>query len=236
MNNPADCQTAQPQVFELDRALLRRLRIIAGFEPGPYVDAYKVLRARLLNRMRESGWTTLGISSPSRQAGTTAVAVNLALSLAMEISQRVLLVDANLRNPGVHRCFGIEPERGLAECLTGQAAPESVLLSPAGFSRLVLLPGTAPRIDSAELLSSPGMAALLAELKRRDPARVILFDMPQAQTADALAFAPLLDGLLLVVDAETTQEEQLAQALALPLGTPILGTVLNKAENRTERV
>ena len=223
---------APPRVFDMDRRRLRQQRVIAGFEPGPYLDAFKVLRARLLNRMRESGWTTLGITSPNPRAGKTLVAANLAISLAMEAEQRALLVDADLRNPCVGRCFGVEAERGLADCLAGQADWESLLLSPRGFERLALLPGAAARIDSAELLSSPAMAALLQAFKSRAPSRVILFDMPQAQTADALAFAPLLDGLLLVVDAEATQEAELEQALELPLGAPILGTVLNRAEIR----
>jgi len=230
---PTSSPQAPARVFDMDRRRLRQQRVIAGFEPGPYVDAFKVLRAKLLNRMRESGWTTLGVTSASARAGKTVVAANLAISLAMEADQRVLLVDADLRNPCVGRCFGVEPAQGLADCLAGRLAPESLLLSPRGFERLALLPGTTPRIDSAELLSSPAMAALVEALKSRQPSRVILFDMPQAQTADALAFAPLLDGLLLVVDAESTQEDELAQALELPLAAPILGTVLNRAAIRT---
>jgi Mrp family chromosome partitioning ATPase len=221
---------AQTRTAPVDRDWLRRQRLVAGIEPGPYVDAYKVLRTRVLQRMRENGWTTLGVTSPEAGAGKSLVAANLALSLALEVTHTVLLVDANLRNPSQHRYFGIEPSHGLEDHLLDGTPVEQLLVHPQGIDRFVLLPGRRPIAGSAELLSAPGAAALVEELKQRYPSRLVVFDLPHWQTADALAVAPMLDALLLVVGAGRTGKEELARTLAQIPGIPVVGTVLNGAE------
>ncbi len=211
-------------------ALLREHLLIAGLEPCPYVDAFKVLRTRVALKMRENGWTTLGITSPNPGAGKTLVAINLALGLSMEYTQTVLLVDANLRNPDIHRRFGLEPGHGLADHLLDRLPLEHILVHPQGMDRFVLLPGNRPLAGSAELLSSPVTAELVEELKQRYPSRLVIFDLPHLGTSDALAFAPLADALLLVVGAGNTRHGELAQALEHLRDTPVIGTVLNDAE------
>lgn len=214
----------------VDRGYLRRQYLIAGFEPGPYVDAFKVLRTRVLQKMRENAWNTLAVTSPNPGAGKTLVAANLALSLALEVTQTVLLVDANLRRPGVHRLFGLEPALGLGDHLLDGVPVEKLLVHPQGIDRFVLLPGNRPLPGSAELLSAPRMAGLVHELKHRYPDRLVIFDLPHLQTADALALAPLADTLLLVAGAGSTEQRHLADALDHLQGLPLLGTVLNNAE------
>jgi Mrp family chromosome partitioning ATPase len=221
----------QTKQVEVNREFLRRQRVIAGLEPTSYTDAFKVLRTRVLQRMREKGWRTLGVTSPNAGAGTTLVAINLALSLALEVTQTVLLVDVNLRDPGIHDYFGLTPGFGLGDHLLDQVPIERILLHPRGIERFVLLPGNRPLPGSAELLSSPRTAELVSELKHRYTDRLVVFDLPPLQTADTLAFAPLLDCLLLVAGAGRTGRNELAQALEHLRGIPILGTVLNDAES-----
>ncbi|MGZ8216719.1 CpsD/CapB family tyrosine-protein kinase [Methylomagnum sp.] len=226
----ARIEYTQTRSVPVDRGFLRRQRLIAGLEPGPYVDAYKVLRTRVLQRMRENGWTTLGVTSPNAGAGKSLVAANLALSLALEVTQTVLLVDANLRQPSLHHYFGIDPAHGLGDHLLDGVAVERILVHPQGIDRFVLLPGNRSLPGSAELLSSPGTAKLVEELKHRYPDRLVIFDLPHWHTADALALAPRLDALLMVTGAGRTGQEALAQTLAQIPGIPIIGTVLNDAE------
>lgn len=214
----------------VERDFLRRQKLIAGLEPGPYVDAYKVLRTRVLQRMRERGWTTLGVTSPDAGAGKSLVAANLALSLALEVTQTVLLVDANLRQPRLHHYFGIEPGHGLAEHLLDGVPVEKILVHPGGIERFVLLPGHRPLPGSAELFSAPSAAALVEELKHRYPDRLVVFDLPHWQTAEALAIAPKLDALLMVAGAGRTGQAELAQTLEQMREVPVIGTVLNDAE------
>lgn len=220
----------QTRSVPVDRNFLRRQKLIAGIEPGSYVDAYKVLRTRVLQRMRENGWTTLGVTSPNAGAGKSLVAANLALSLALEVTQTVLLVDANLRNPSLHHYFGIETSLGLGDHLLDGAPVQKILVHPSGIDRFVLLPGHRPLPDSAELFSAPNAALLVEELKNRYPDRLVVFDLPHWQTADALALAPKLDALLIVAGAGTTGQAELAQTLGQIPGIPVIGTVLNDAE------
>jgi protein-tyrosine kinase len=232
---PGPIEYTRTRSVAVDRAFLRRQRLIAGLEPCAYVDACKVLRTRVARKLSEHGWNTLAVTSPGPGAGTSLVAANLALGLALEATRTVLLVDANLRSPSLHRRFGIEPEYGLADHLLDGVPVEKLLLNPRGIERFVLLPGHRPLPGSAELLSSPRMADLLHELKHRYPDRIVILDLPPTETADALALAPLADALLLVAGAGRTGRDALAAALDHLQGLPVLGTVLNDAESVEER-
>lgn len=219
------------RIVEVDRGVLRRHRIIAGYEPGTYVDSYKVLRTRILQKLRDQGWNTFAVTSPNPNAGKTVNAINLAIGLAMEIRHTALVVDANLRDPAVHRALGHDPHVGLTDFLLDRIPIEDILVHPQGIQRFVVLPGTRPLPDAAELLSSPRMAGLANELKQRYSSRIVVYDLPHLETPDALAFAPLVDAVLLVVEAGKTTQDQLMRAIEHLQPTPILGIVLNKSED-----
>jgi capsular exopolysaccharide synthesis family protein len=212
----------------LDR--LRGQRVLSAFEEGPFTDAYKLLRTQVMHRMREQGWNVLAVTSPGEGEGKTLTAVNLAISLAMEVTQTVLLVDSDLRHPRIHEIFGIEEGNGLADYLLDDARVEDLLVHP-GIGRFVLFPGGRSISHSAEALSSPKMVALVDELRYRYPLRFVLFDLPPVlSTADALAFSPYVDAALLVVEEGRTKVEEVERALQLlQPATPVIGTVLNKA-------
>lgn len=214
----------------LDREHLRRQRIIAGYGPCQYADAYKVLRTRVLQKMRERGWNSLAVTSPNANAGKTVAAINLAISLALEVNQAVLLADADLRKPSLRQCLGLAPGSGLSDHLLDNTPIEDILLRLEGIGQLVVLPGSRPLANSAEMLSSPQMAQLVRTLKAHDTARLAVYDLPHLQTADALAFLPLADAVLLVVEAGATTDEELAQAMEHLQGVPLVGTLLNKAD------
>ena len=172
----------------------------------------------------------LGVTSPGHGEGKTLTAVNLAVSLAMETTQTVLLVDANLRRPSVHEVFGLDDCPGLADYLLDNQPLEDLLVHP-GIGRFVLLPGGRAISNSTEILTSPKMLALVEELKHRYPSRIVIFDLPPLlHTADVLAFSPYTDALLLVVEEGKTTAEEVQRALSLVKNSrPVLGTVLNKA-------
>ena len=218
----------QGRLVKVSRTLLRQNRVVTASEEGPSTDAYKILRTQVLHRLRENGWNVLGVTSPGKQEGKTTIAVNLGISLAMEGNQTVLLVDADLRMPNVHRIFGLEGAQGLVDHLLDGAPIEDVLVNP-DINRFLVLPGGRGVPGSAELLTSPRMLALAKELKHRYPSRLVLFDLPPLlDAADALAFSPHVDAILLVIEGGRTQTEQIERALHLLKGTPIIGTVLNK--------
>ena len=225
-----------PIVYTRTRSLnialstLRQRRVMAAYDKGPFVDAYKILRTQVLHRLRENNWNVLGITSPGHGEGKTLTAVNLAVSLAMETSRTVLLVDADLRIPSIHEVFGLEDCPGLADYLLDDQPVEDLLVHP-GIGSFVLLPAGRAISNSTEILTSPKMLALVEEFKNRYPARIVIFDLPPLlHTADVLAFSPYTDALLFVVEEGKTTAEQLQRALSLVKNSrPVLGTVLNKA-------
>src|SRR6185295_12336133 len=134
---------------------------------------------------------------PRAQEGKTLTALNLSIALAMETTQTVMLLDADLKRPQLHALLGLGACRGLADYVLEDVPLEDVLIHP-GLGRLVVLPGGRAIQRSSEVLTSPRMSALMAEVKHRYPARIIVVDLPPLLTcADVLAFAPSLDALLL---------------------------------------
>ncbi|MBK9307774.1 MAG: CpsD/CapB family tyrosine-protein kinase [Nitrospira sp.] len=221
--------TATKTITISDR-VMREQRLITGFDEGPFVDAYRVLRAQVLQQYRQKGWNVIGVSSPSDQEGKTLTAVNLALSLAMDLAHTVLLVDADMHRPAVHRVFGMESVPGLTEYLFDNAPLTQLLIHP-GIGRFVFLPGGRAIKNSAEALASPRMTGLVQELKHRYPSRLIVFDLPPLLSrADVVGFAPHIDALLLVAEEGRTAATEVERSLDALKGTvPILGGVLNKS-------
>jgi len=216
--------------LDIPLSVLRQRRVMAAYDKGPFVDAFKILRTQVMHRLKENGWNVLGVTSPGHGEGKTLTAVNLAVSLAMETTQTVLLVDANLRSPSIHEVFGLHECQGLADFLLDDRPVEDLLVHP-GIGRFVLLPGGRGIPNSTEVLTSPKMLALVEEFKHRYPSRVVIFDLPPLlHTADVLAFSPYTDALLLVVEEGKTTAEDVQRALLLVKDSrPVLGTVMNKA-------
>ena len=226
-----------PIVYTRTRSLnislsaLRERRVMTAYEKGSFVDAFKILRTQVMHRLREHDWNVLGVTSPDQGEGKTLTAVNLAVSLAMETTQTVLLVDANLMRPAVHEVFGLDDDcPGLTDYLLDDEPLADLLLNP-GIDRFVFLPGGGPVSNSAELLTSPKMVALVQEMRHRYRSRIVIFDLPPLlHTADVLGFSPYTDALLLVVEEGKTMAEDVQRALSLVTKShPLLGTVLNKA-------
>lgn len=216
--------------LSVPRAVLQGHRVMAAYNKGAFVDAYKILRTQVTHRLRENGWNVVGVTSPGYGEGKTLTAINLAVSLAMETTQTVLLVDSDLQDPTVHKVFGVQDCLGLADYLLDDLPVEDLLVHP-GIGRFVLLPGGRAISNSTEILTSPKMVALVEELKHRYPSRFVVFDLPPLlHTADVLAFSPYTDALLMVVEEGKTTGEELQRALGLVRDSrPVLGTVLNKA-------
>lgn len=227
---PASMTYTHTRVVEVATEGLREKRIITDLDQNTFTDAYRILRTQVLQRLREKNWNSLAVTSPGMNEGKTLTAINLAISMAMEINHTVLLVDADLRQPAVHTYFDFDVEYGLSDYLVDDKPISKLLIHPANFPRLVILPGGKPLDNSAELLNSPKMVRLVEELKSRYPSRIVLFDLPPLlSAADALAFAPYVDAALLVVEEGKTQVDEAKRAIGLLGSTSVIGTVLNKS-------
>jgi len=220
---------SKTRTLDCPEELLRKRRLVIGYERGPFVEGYNLLRTQVLHRLRENGWNVLGVTSPNDQEGKTLTATNLAISLAMEATQTVLLVDADLRKPTVHRLFGLREAPGLADVLVDETPVEDVLVHP-NIGRFVLLPGGRAIPRSAEALTSPRMTSLMTELKHRYDSRILVLDLPPVLTrADVLAFGPILDAVLIVAGEGITRRDEIEEAIhRLKGAVPIIGTVLNQ--------
>ncbi len=196
-----------------------------------YADAFKILGTQIVQRMEENHWKSLAVAGVSGGAGTTTTTINLGVSIAKEVEYTVLVVDANLREPALHKYFGIQPEYGLSDYLNGRIDLSDILIKPENIDHFVILPAGQALLNSAEMLSSPKMCSLVEELKERYPKRMVLFDLPAViGTADTLSFVPCVDATLLVVEDDVTREVDLKTAVEYLSNTNIIGTVLNKSK------
>jgi len=191
-------------------------------------EEYKLLKAQVMKKAREKQWQTIMITSVGKGEGKTLTAINLALTIAMEMHQTSLLVEADLKEPNMQRYFGLKGQAGLSDHLLGGAELPECLLT-IGIDRFVILPGGKSIPNSAEILGSPRMQSLVAELRSQYPDRYVIFDLPPLlECADPLIFAEYVDAILLVVEAGKTTTTHVKKAVGLLEGKNILGMVLNK--------
>lgn len=189
----------------------------------------KILRTQVLKRLADKNGNSLLITSANPGEGKTFTAVNLAVSLAQEINRTALLVDADLKNPRVHKVLGLEVSAGLSDYLRGKATIPEILVNP-GIPKLTILPGGTCQSDSVELLGSARMGELVKELRGRYRDRFVIFDTTSLLTcAEPLIFANLVDGILLVVEAERTARKDFQRTLSLLDSSRVVGVVYNKA-------
>jgi len=220
----------QTKVVDLSREALERQRVISGMYNNPQSSVFRMLRTQVLQKMRTNNWQTLAITSPTAGEGKSLIASNLAVAIAMELNQTVLLVDMDLRNPSLSDYFSLDAELGLKDYLEQDIELASVLVNP-GVKRLVILPGVGRAEDSAELLSSPKMASLVSDLKSQYEARIIIFDVPPIlQTDDVLLSSSYFDSTLLVLEDGKNKEAEITKSLQLLEGGHLIGTVLNKSD------
>lgn len=220
----------------VDWAALKEERVIATTDPHPAGHAYRMLRTQVLQRARSHGLTTLGVASAVNGEGKTLTAINLALSLAAEPNQTVVLLDLDLRRPSVARTLGLTVERGLESWFGGEEPTRNVCYGIEGVERLYVMPTLTPVTGSSEVLAGVATRKLFNELKGRDPGRVLLVDLPPVLLSDdALTIAPLLDGVVLVVNERRTRREDVVRVVELLGNTRIVGTVLNRSRQSEKR-
>ncbi|MBI4461804.1 MAG: polysaccharide biosynthesis tyrosine autokinase [Acidobacteria bacterium] len=207
-----------------------------GAEPSgraALAEAFRSLRTSVLLSTAERPPRSLLITSSQPAEGKTTVSLNLAISLA-QLGQRVLLIDADMRRPCLHKALALADSGGLASYLAGQQ-DWPALVQPTGVEGLAaLVCGPIPP-NPAELLFSQRMRSLLDEALADYPF-VALDSPPLLHVADARILAALVDGVLLVVRGGSTPRElvQRAQASARDVGANLLGVVLNNLDVRAD--
>lgn len=184
--------------------------LISSLAPNStYAEYYRSIRTTLLLAAPDSHLKTLVITSALPQEGKTSTLSNLAVTLT-QAGKRVLIIDADLRNPSQHKIHKIQNVLGLSNFLT-QSIPLGTILRPTSIPQLFLINAGPVPPNPMELLGSGKMAALLDEMK-------LIFDYilvdspPVLAVSDALVLGPKIDGVILVVWGEKTSRDALRRA------------------------
>jgi capsular exopolysaccharide synthesis family protein len=190
-------------------------------------ESYSALRTSLLYSTREGLPGILLVTSAQASEGKTTTSYAVARGFA-RVGKRVLLVDADLRRPSIHKVLGVENKVGLSSLLVGQSTPHDSIVASEHDGLNVLPAGPIPP-SPAELLSSPRMAALLEEFDR-DYDLVVIDSAPILGLADSTELAALADGVMVIIEASRGRSGQLKNALRRLRGSNpvILGAVLTK--------
>lgn len=217
---------------KVSRAELIANRVIAQEKKHAFADAYRMLRTQVLSKLRQNGWTTVGVTSAGPGQGKSLTAANLAISIARNVNHTVLLADFDLRRPNVRNMFNYEREGGLIDVIEHDKPVEEVLFTP-DINGLVVLPGGEPVDESSEVLGTAQTANLVQEMRERYKSRVIIFDLPpMLVTDDVFEVLPQIESLLFVVEEGKTKREEVTRCMDLLRGQNLIGTILNKSRDK----
>ncbi len=212
----------------LDPEKLTENRVVAFFPDAPELEAYRVLRTRILQAAAEKGGNAVMITSALPLEGKTLTAVNLALTFSKTYLETALLVDCDLRQQKVHEKLGYESDKGLGDYVAGGCPVSDMIVWP-GVDKLTVISGGRTVSESSAFLGSPLLKELVEDMKGRYENRYVFFDVPSVLSgADALAFAPLVDHILFVVRAGATPLPEVRRALGMLPREKVIGLVLNR--------
>jgi capsular exopolysaccharide synthesis family protein len=196
--------------------------------PHDFGESFRSLRTSLLSKYPDEGTKILIVTSAQPLEGKTTTAANIAMALAYGGS-RVLLIDADMRRPGLHRPLRLTNERGLSQVLTGQARVRDVIQRTVDPNLLAITAGKMPP-NPSELLSSERMKTLLTNLAHGPFNWIIIDTPPVLAVTDAVILAPMVTGVTFVVGAEMTRRRLAERAIDIVMQSHprYAAVVLNK--------
>ncbi|MES2960124.1 MAG: XrtA-associated tyrosine autokinase [Pseudomonadota bacterium] len=221
---------------DLDQAALAAAGIVTPNAPrSALADQYRVIKRPLISNAMGKGASPLAhgnlimVTSALPGEGKSFTAINLAMSIAAELDNTVMLVDADVARPSVLRMLGLPPGPGLLDLLENSAEMSDVLLKT-NVDKLTLLPSGTPHARATELLASDAMRQLLDDMARRYPDRIIIFDSPPLLlTTESRVLATHMGQIVMVVRAEHTLQSDVRHALSTIEACPVRLMLLNRA-------
>ena len=198
-------------------------------QQGGVAEAYRVVRSAIIFSIPREKLRSLLLTSAVPREGKTTTCVNLAIGFA-QIEERVLLLDGDLRRGELHKYFGVEREKGLAEVLLGEATPEEVVRHT-DIPKLDLLPCGAYPSNPAELLLGWRLKETM-DWARQHYDRIIVDTPPVMGIADSAILGAACDGTLFIIWAGRTSRRyvRVAKMTAISRGAKIFGFILNNLE------
>src|SRR6202142_3143078 len=193
-------------------------------------ESYRALRTSLLLSNLGAPPKVIVVTSARPQEGKTTTSINTAIVLAQK-GVRVLLVDADLRRPSVHKTLGMGPRSGLSNVLTGTATAEQTITISPILPSLFIMPAGTPPPNPAELLASSNMRDLLAELRGKYD-HIVIDTPPTLSVTDAVVLAPRADATILVIRSGQTTKQALPRArdILMQVNAHVAGVLLNAVD------
>ena len=203
--------------------------IVNGNPDSPIAEEYRKLKTVILRMTREDFRNTVMVTSSVSGEGKSLTSANLAIMMAREYGQTVLLVDSDLRMPSLHEYLGMPLHVGLADCLEDRIDAGRAIVKT-GIPKLSFMSAGKKVENPGELLSSQRMREFLLELKHRYQDRYIIIDTaPLLLFAETQAMSLLVDGVLVVVKEGGVSLKGLTQMSEILKGSNVLGVVYNDA-------
>lgn len=231
-----DNHSLQPQInIDLDR--LHRLGIVTPQHGKTQIaEQFRIIKRPLLTNAfsKNSGiknGNLIMITSSLAGEGKSFCSTNLAMSIAMEMDNRVLLVDADVARPSIPRMLDFNPDRkGLLDIILNPSLNVSDILTKTSVDKLTLIAAGTRHPHATELLASQSMADILMELAQRYSDRIVIFDSPPLLlTSEARVLASQMGQIVLVVEAERTTQQTVKEALRQIESCDVINLIYNKA-------
>jgi capsular exopolysaccharide synthesis family protein len=208
----------------------RKLDLVALDYANPSADLFRILRTQVLKALKKLDTRAVGVCSARAGEGKTYVATNLASSIALSQEWCALLIDLDLRRPGVHRHFGLTPVPGITDFL-GSNVPLADCVRRTQLPGLEILTAGTPIRNSSEALGSSRLDDAFSALSRAVSNRIVVCDLPPLlMSDDTLAFSAKLGGIVFVVEEWRTRPADVQRSMELLASTHVIGTVLNKSK------
>jgi protein-tyrosine kinase len=224
---------------DLDLARMRELGMVtAAAGRTRLLEDFRVIKRPLLKRAFSEPAANgnpnnlIMITSSLPGEGKTYCAINLAMSIAMELDHTVLLVDADVARPSVLRTLGLPAHRGLMDILTDDKLDMADVMLRTNVDTLSILPAGTSTQRATELLASSTMTNLVTEIANRYPDRIVIFDSPPLLlTSESRVLASHMGQIVMVVEAQTTTQHAVKEALSQLKECPNVNLIYNKTRD-----
>jgi len=233
---PAVAPKPNAQRVELDLESMRQAGLVtAASGRTTLLEDFRIIKRPLLQRAFSERAPTdkpgnlIMVTSSLPGEGKTFCAINLAMSIAMELDHTVLLIDADVARPSVLRTLGLPAQRGLMDMLLDDKLDLSDVMLRTNVDTFAILPAGTSTPHATELLASSAMAALVHEIAHRYPDRIVIFDSPPLLlTSESRVLASHMGQIVMVVESESTTQHAVKESLRQLEGCSNVNLVYNK--------
>ena len=193
-------------------------------------ESYRALRTSLLLTFAGGPPKVILITSALPEEGKTTTSINSAIVLAQK-GTRVLLIDADLRRPSIHKTLAMGPKIGLSNVLTGSATLQQAIIPSTILPDLFILPAGTPPPNPAELLASNKMKTVLEELRKQYD-HIVIDSPPTLSVTDAVVMSTSADAVVLVIRSGHTTKPALRRArdILLQVNARVCGVLVNAVD------